>query len=168
MLEFGRNTAEHITCLGTTGPRVTLEFKHPQTEMPHPDNACIGVMTTEKLRHNEVHGPLAGLPERSHPTLWCTCMAVSESPGHFLISWFAVDPIRGQELRVERQSLWEGVPRWIYQWSAGLLISPSLPLAHKSVYKKRWSTAGAQEGLGKGCLMHEDQCIQDMWQPLWA
>ena len=29
-------------------------------------------------------------------------------------------------------------------------------------------TAGAHEGLGKGCLMHEDQCIQDMWQSLWA
>ena len=33
---------------------------------------------------------------------------------------------------------------------------------------KRWGTAGAHKGLGKGCLMHEDQCIQDMWQPLWA
>ena len=32
--------------------------------------------------------------------------------------------------------------------------------------KKWWSTAGAHEGLGKGCLMHEDQCIQDMWNSL--
>ena len=34
-----------------------------------------------KWRHNDVRGPLAGLPERSHHTLWCTCTAVSESPG---------------------------------------------------------------------------------------
>ena len=40
---------------------------------------------------------------------------------------------------------------------------------HKCVYKqKKWGTAGAHKRLGKGCLMHEDQCIQDMWQPLWA
>ena len=82
-LRYGRNTAEHTTWLGTTGPQVTLEFKCPQTEMPHPDDACIGVMTTEKWCHNDVRGPLAGLPERSHHTLWCTCTAVSESPGHF-------------------------------------------------------------------------------------
>ena len=44
-LEYGRNTAEHTTCLGTTGPQVTHEFKLQQTEMPHPDDACIGVMT---------------------------------------------------------------------------------------------------------------------------
>ena len=129
-LRYGRNTAEHTTCLGTTGPQVTLEIKCPQTEMPHPDDACISVMTTEKWRHNEVRGPLAGLPERSHHTLWCTCTAVSESPGHFLISWFAVDPHRAKTGRVERQSLWEGVPWQIYQWSAGLLISPSLPKPH--------------------------------------
>ena len=129
-LRYGRNTAEHTTWLGTTGPQVTLEFKCPQTEMPHPDDACIGVMTTEKWRHNDVRGPLAGLPERSHHTLWCTCTAVSESPGHFLISWFAVDPHRAKTGRVERQSLWEGVPWQIYQWSAGLLISPSLPKPH--------------------------------------
>ena len=109
---------------------------------------CLTLMTpalaswSKKWRHSEVQGPLAGLRWRSHHTLWCTCTAVSESPGHFLISWFAVGLIRGQELRVERQNLWEVVPQWIYQWSAGLLISPSLPLAHKSVYKKRWSMAG--------------------------
>ena len=129
-LRYGRNTAEHTTWLGTTGPQVTLEFKCPQTEMPHPDDACIDVMTTEKWRHNDVRGPLAGLPERSHHTLWCTCTAVSENPGHFLISWFAVDPHRAKTGRVERQSLWEGVPWQIYQWSAGLLISPSLPKPH--------------------------------------
>ena len=109
-LRYGRNTAEHTTRLGTTGPQVTLEFKCPQTEMPHPDDACIGVMMTEKWCHNEVRRPLAGLPERSHHTLWCTCTAVSESPGHFLISWFVVDPHRAKTGRVERQSLWEGVP----------------------------------------------------------
>ena len=30
-LKYGRNTAEHTTCLGTTGTQVTLEFKRPQT-----------------------------------------------------------------------------------------------------------------------------------------
>ena len=126
------------------------------------------VTTTEKWRHNEVRGPLSGLPRKSHHRLWCSCTAVLESPGHFLISWFAVGPIWGQVWRVERQNLWQGVPRWIYQWSAELLISPSLLLAHKRVYKKRWSTAGANEGLSKGCVTHEDQCIHYIWQPLWA
>ena len=55
---------------------------------------------------------------------------VSESPGNFLISWFAVDPHRAKTGRFEKQSLWEGVPRQIYRWSAGLLISPSLPKPH--------------------------------------
>ena len=76
-LKYGRNTAQHTICLGTTGPQVTLEFKYsPQTEMRHTDDACIGVMTTEKWRHNEVRGPLAGLPGKSYHTLWCTCTAV--------------------------------------------------------------------------------------------
>ena len=36
-----QETEEHATCLGTTVPQVTLEFKHPQTEMPHSDNAWL-------------------------------------------------------------------------------------------------------------------------------
>ena len=47
-LEYSRNTAEYTICLGTTGLQVTLEFKCPQTEMPQPDDAGIGVMTAEK------------------------------------------------------------------------------------------------------------------------
>ena len=53
-LEYGRNTAEHTTCLGTTGLQVTLEYKRPQIEMPHPDDACIGVMTKNDVTMNEV------------------------------------------------------------------------------------------------------------------
>ena len=49
-LRYGGNTAEHTTCLGTTGPQVTLEFKCPQTEMPHRDD-----------RKNDVTMKCAGL-----------------------------------------------------------------------------------------------------------
>ena len=55
-LRYGGNTAEHTTCLGTTGPQVTLEFKCPQTEMPHRDD-------------RKMTWPLSGLPERSHHKL---------------------------------------------------------------------------------------------------
>ena len=38
--------AHHLS--GNYRTAVTLEIKFPQTEMPHPDDACISVMTTEK------------------------------------------------------------------------------------------------------------------------
>ena len=79
-LEYGRNTAEHTTRLGNTVPQI---------EMPHPDYACIGVMTIEKWCHNEVRGPLVGLPGRSHYTLWCTSTAILESPGHFQFFFYS-------------------------------------------------------------------------------
>ena len=31
LLEYGRNTDEQDTYLGTTGPQMTLKFKRPQT-----------------------------------------------------------------------------------------------------------------------------------------
>ena len=40
-LEYGRNTYEHTTLYGTTGLQVTLKLKHPQTEIPHTDGACL-------------------------------------------------------------------------------------------------------------------------------
>ena len=78
-LKYGRNSVEHTTYLETTGPKVTLEFKRPKTEMSHPDDVCIGVMTTKKWRSQVSARPFGGLPGRSRHTLWCTCTAVSEA-----------------------------------------------------------------------------------------